>query len=94
MLPCKVQLTEKVEKQLEWLPTYIERKFRTWVRSVVEDGIYIVRKRPGFHDEPLSGTRFGQRSVRLNKAYRIIYIQTKSDEIHIIQVIEVNRHEY
>lgn len=29
-------------------------------------GIYDVRKSPGFHDEPLSGQRKGQRSIRLS----------------------------
>jgi hypothetical protein len=32
-----------------------------------------VRKVPGFHDEPLSGKRFGQRSLRLSKSYRAFY---------------------
>ncbi|MBW1759830.1 MAG: hypothetical protein JRI88_05880 [Deltaproteobacteria bacterium] len=42
--------------------------------------------------EPLKGKRFGQRSVRLSKAYRAIYIE-KQESI-IIEVIEVSKHDY
>ena len=50
------------------------------------------QENPSFHDEPLKGERKGQRSVRMNKAYRIIYVVIK-DRIHI-ELIEVNKHEY
>ena len=59
-----------VEKQLDLVPEVIRRKFRLWVALVEESGIREVRKHKGFHDEPLKGTRRGQRSVRLNRAYR------------------------
>jgi proteic killer suppression protein len=52
-----------------------------------------MRKRPGFHDEPLKGKRQGQRSIRLNKAYRAIY-EVDPQEPHFIEVVEVNKHEY
>jgi proteic killer suppression protein len=32
-----------------------------------------VMKSPGFHDEPFEGFRRGQRSARMNRAYRLIY---------------------
>lgn len=53
-----------------------------------------MRKRPGYHDEPLKGKRLGQRSIRLNKAYRAIYEIDTTGTIHFIEVIEVNKHEY
>lgn len=46
------------------------------------------------HDEPLKGKRQGQRSIRLNKAYRAIYIINKEGVIHFVEVEEVNKHEY
>ncbi len=55
-------------------------------------GIHEVRKFKRYHDEPLKGNRVGQRSVRLNRAYRAIYVELES-EIEIL-VIEVNKHEY
>jgi toxin HigB-1 len=48
----------------------------------------------GFHDEPLKGDRKGQRSIRLNKAYRAIYTEGQRKEVRIISIIEVNKHEY
>ncbi len=47
-----------------------------------------------FNDEPLIGKRNGQRSVRLSKAYRVIYKQIESGRYEIIQIVEVNKHEY
>lgn len=54
----------------------------------------MVRKTPGYHDEPLKGKRIGQRSIRLNIAYRAIYIVNKDDEVHFVKVQEINNHEY
>ncbi len=55
-------------------------------------GVWEVMKSPGFHDEPLKGARIGQRSVRLSKAYRLIY-RTISDRVHI-ELLEVHKHGY
>jgi toxin HigB-1 len=71
------------------LPEHIRQKVILWVFIVESQGIWEVAKNPGFHDEPLKGDRKGQRSVRMNKAYRIIYIVIK-DRIHI-ELIEVTR---
>ena len=57
-------------------------------------GVSEVRKLSGYHDEPLKGTRKGQRSIRLNRAYRAIYIEYADGKIQIIEVIEVSKHEY
>ena len=48
----------------------------------------------GFHDEPLKGKLQGQRSVRLNRAYRAIYVEHETGEVELIEVLEVNKHEY
>jgi len=72
----------------------IVRKFRIWATLVEEAGIREVRLGRGFHDEPLKGQRQGQRSIRLNRAYRAIYIESKSGVIELIEVLEVNKHEY
>ena len=53
-----------------------------------------MRKRPGFHDEPLKGKRQGQRSIRLNKGFRAIYTIDTGGVIHFIEIAEVNKHEY
>jgi proteic killer suppression protein len=88
----KVLLSRFAQKQLDRMPRHIEAAFRTWVVLVSTVGIRETRRSPGFHDEPLKGQRSGQRSVRLNRAYRVIYVETR--EGIEIQVIEVSKHEY
>ena len=83
-----------VEQQLDHLPELITRKFRLWVALVEESGLREVRKRKGFHDEPLKGKRRGQRSVRLNRAYRAIYVERETGKVELIEVLEVNKHDY
>jgi proteic killer suppression protein len=90
----KVTWSKPVDKQLGRIPDVIVRKFRIWVALVEETGIREVRKHKGFHDEPLRGKRQGQRSTRLNKAYRAIYLERDSGEVELIEVLEVNKHEY
>lgn len=75
-------------------PQHIHVKLLGWVDDVSDRGISEVRKTPGYHDKPLKGKRLGQRSIRLSKAYRAIYIIDDSNNVAIIKVIEVNKHEY
>lgn len=92
--PCQIDLTKSAQKELAKLPQYIKEKLLLWVDSVERMGINTIRKIPGYHDELLKGDRQGQRSIRLNKAYRAIYIENEQKEIIIISIIEVNKHEY
>lgn len=90
----QVLLGKKVELELKKLPIQIIIKFRGWIEYVELYGIQRARLIKGFHDEPLKGQRKGQRSIRLNKAYRAIYIELQNNEIQIIKVIEVHKHDY
>ena len=87
----RVDLAKAAKKDLSRLPTHIVEKFREWVDSVEESGLEEVRKNPGWHDEPLHGTRKGQRSIRLSEAYRAIYVIKEKIEV---LVVEVNKHDY
>lgn len=88
----RISRTRTFDKQLEKVPSHIRKKFMLWVFLVETQGLSEVQKRAGFHDEPLSGQRHGQRSVRLNRAYRVIY-RVIHDRIHI-ELLEVHKHEY
>jgi proteic killer suppression protein len=83
-----------VSKQLDRLPAHIARKFYAWVTAVKLAGLRSVRASSGFHDEPLKGTRLGQRSIRLSREYRAIYIERRDGTIEFLEVIEVNKHDY
>jgi proteic killer suppression protein len=88
----EVAVSKFAEKQIARLPINIVSSLRNWTRTVQKIGIRETRKLPGYHDEPLKGHRKGQRSVRLNRAYRAFYIETK--EGIELTVIGVNKHEY
>lgn len=90
----EVKLSKQAENNLKKVPQYIAFKLLLWIDDVKNQGINETRKQPGFHDEPLKGKRLGQRSIRLNKAYRAIYEVDKSGLIHFIEILEVNKHEY
>ena len=57
----------------------------------MQDGIMETRKVKGYHDEPLQGKRKGERSIRLNKQWRAIYIEING--IIEDEITEVTPHE-
>lgn len=89
-----VKLSRKVLKDLKKVPLPIAIKLQSWIDAVGHRGLSVVRKTPGYHDEPLKGKRFGQRSIRLNRAYRAIYIIDTNQLLEFVEIIEVNKHEY
>lgn len=89
-----VTITKSAEKELMRVPAHIRAAVYLWVESVERLGLAIVRHIPGYHDEPLKGQRSGQRSVRLNRAYRLFYEEDKRNQTIVVTIIEVNKHEY
>jgi len=89
-----VFLNEKLKRSLKKLPIHIVIKLEQWISAVSHDGILEVRKQQGYHDEPLQGERKGQRSIRLSKAYRAIYEINENGQTNIIEIVEVNKHDY
>jgi len=90
----KVVFTAPAFKSLSKLPGYIVSKLKVWIRQVELLGLQEVRRLSGYHDEPLKGVRAGQRSVRLNQAYRAIYEEAKDGKSIVVTIVEVNKHEY
>lgn len=76
------------------VPIQVVRKLAGWVAFVRESGLERIRMIPGYHDEPLQGARRGQRSIRLNEAYRAIYRIRRDGAVEFVSVEEVNKHEY
>lgn len=85
-----VYFTAKAKKQLEKLPLDIYKRVRFWVESVQAHGIQEVRLVRGYRDHPLQGNREGQRSVSINKNWRLIY----TESLEVLDVQEVNKHDY
>lgn len=91
---CVVTISKFAEKQLRKIPAQIRENLYIWAKSVEIRGIGEVRKLKGYHDEPLKGKRQGQRSIRLNRAYRAIYEESQNGEVTLVGVLEVNKHDY
>ncbi len=90
----KVTITKSALKDLKKTPRYLQEKFRAWLEAVSRVGVEETRKRSGWHDEPLTGNRKGQRSIRLNKQWRAVYVIRNDGTIEFIEVMEVTPHEY
>lgn len=90
----RVEFSDHAFKGLEKLPSHILAKLKTWVTLVERVGLPEMRKRTGFHDEALKGKRFGQRSVRLSRSYRLFYVESLRQLITVVFVKEVSKHEY
>lgn len=89
-----VGMSKRAEKEIIKLPNHIQTKLRLWVHDVERLGLSEVQKIPGYHDEPLKGERKGQRSIRLNIAYRAIYTIKDNGKIEFAYIEEVNKHDY
>lgn len=76
------------------VPAHVRQKLMGWVLLVERKGLGEARKVPGYHDEPLKGKRSGERSIRLSRAYRAIYVLEESGEAELVSVEEVTKHEY
>jgi proteic killer suppression protein len=91
----RVVITERAKKQLQKCPPQVQKKLRAWAAAIEQIGVDAVRKVPGYHDEPLAGARDGQRSIRLNQAYRAFYVvKGEALELRFLAVIDVNKHDY
>ena len=89
-----VTIAPSAVKDLRKLPRHIVRKVQAWIDDIGHHGLSEIRKIPGYHDEPLKGKRAGQRSIRLSKGYRAIYIIDIDGAIKFVKIQEVNKHVY
>jgi Txe/YoeB family toxin of Txe-Axe toxin-antitoxin module len=79
-----------VVKPLGKLPKEIRAAYSVWRNILIHEGFNGLRNIKGFHMEKLKCHRLGQYSCRLNKGYRVIFIQEGEKTV----VLEVNNHGY
>lgn len=89
-----VKISKKAIKDLKKIPMSVAIKLQAWIDNIGHIGLNEVRKISGYHDEPLQGKRYGQRSIRLSKVYRAIYVIEKNNVSKLVEILEVNKHEY
>ena len=87
----KIKITRLAEKQILKAPKLVQEKVAGWLKLVLSEGLPIVRTIKSYHDEPLKGQRASQRSVRLNKQWRLIYQESTGE---VIEIREVTPHDY
>lgn len=90
----RVHLSRRVRKQLQKVPRHIVENLAAWVDDVETRGLEAARRTPGYHDEPLHGRRQGQRSVRLSRSYRAIYMVKAEGTVEFVSVEEISKHAY
>ncbi len=90
----KVEMTKSALKDFDEAPIHVQVKFEKWVDTLSRFGLMEMRKIPSYHDEQLKEKRFGQRSVRLNKQWGIIYHIKEDNSIEIIEILEITPHDY
>lgn len=54
-----IKLSKRAMRDLKKVPRHVVQKLMGWSADVADDGLSEVRKRPGYHDEPLKGKRDG-----------------------------------
>lgn len=90
----EVEISKRALKQLKKVPVRIIKSLQLWIGAVNTVGLEEVRRIPGYHDEPLKGKRQGQRSVRLSRSYRAIYVIIADEKNEFVFIKEVSRHVY
>jgi toxin HigB-1 len=88
-----VEITRRARRDFDRAPQRVQIALQEWVKSVETDGMLEVRKILGYHDESLHGDRRGQRSVRLNRQWRVIYTES-GGELVIVTIEEITPHAY
>lgn len=88
-----VTLTKQAQKGFTKAPQQVQNKLLKWMGDVEAKGLTAVSVQPAYHDEPLTGQRQGQRSIRLNLQWRAIYTVQSNGTI-LVTILEVTPHDY
>ena len=82
----------KHTKVINKLPIQCKKKYAVFKYIAQHSGLDGLGASPGFKLEVLKGKLSGLYSIRLNIAYRVVF--DVKDEIRVIDILEVSKHEY
>ena len=82
----------KFKKEINNLPTQCKKKYAVFKYISECSGLSGIRNYPGLKLERLKGGLKGIFSIRLNIAYRVLFIV--DEEKKLIEICEVSKHEY
>lgn len=94
-MALKIEFTKRSYKELLKAPQTVREAIEDWLISVRIIGVEQTRLQggKGLHDEPLKGSRKGQRSIRLNRSWRLIY-EINQGELRILKILAITKHDY
>ena len=88
----RVEEHRRVEKQLDYAPREIWKRYEKWKDIATISGPPGLRLIKGFCDEALLGKWKGYRSSRLGLQYRVFY--RVIPEQFLFQVVQITAHDY
>lgn len=89
-----VVLGKQAQKDIKKIPKHILLQFDLWVEIIETEGLQAMQRVKGYRDHALKGDRKGQRSSSLSRSWRVIYKLEQETQQLIVEVLEVNHHEY
>lgn len=89
-----VLMNKYSSKQLRRIPKYIVIQFDLWVEVIETQSFEAMQEIKGYNDHALIGDRKGQRSSYLSRSWRVIYTKGSDSNRNIIEVLEINHHDY
>lgn len=92
-MKTEVNISKSAEKDLRKLNKDIVTSLQEWISLVEAKGLAEASMVRGYNTEHLKGDRKGERSVRLNKAYRAIFT-VENGVVQIVTITEINKHKY
>jgi proteic killer suppression protein len=93
-MPTVVALTRLAKKNLKKIPRHILIQLDLWIEILETEGLLAMQKINGYKDHPLIGDRKGQRSSSLSRSWRVIYKIDVDQDLILIEILEVNHHDY
>jgi proteic killer suppression protein len=93
-MPTVVALTRLAKKNLKKIPRHILIQLDLWIEILETEGLLAMQKINGYKDHPLTGDREGQRSSYLSRSWRVIYKIDEDQDLILIEILEVNHHDY
>lgn len=94
-MKTRVEISKRAIKQINKAPKEIVESIAEWVLMLETIGLDQTRKQGGvgLHDEALKGRLKDLRSIRLNRSWRLYYMEYR-DEIVVVEIMRVDKHEY
>ena len=89
MMEWKVIESRAMVRQLQRAPKVIQEKYAIWRNRVRRDGPYL---QGGYCFHALEGNRRGQKSIRLNLRWRVIFKVFEGELV--VEALELTPHKY